>query len=262
MGSASVQGPLWGARAHDWASLAEPAQTPFYEEVFDVVKVRPDTRLLDVGCGAGLALVLAHQRGATVTGLDASEDLIAIARHRLTDADLRVGDLEELPFPDHAFTTVTSFNAVQYATDPTRALRELSRVAERGAPIAIVTWGDPSRSEMRDVLAAIGGLLPPPPPGAGGPFALSRPGALEELVATAGLQPEQTGEVPTPYIYPDVTTAVQAQSSSGPAVRAANHAGPDALRTTLTDVLAGYRQPDGTVRLDNVFRYIVATTPV
>ena len=175
MGSASVQGPLWGARSHDWASLAEPGQTPFYEEVFDAVNVGPDTRLLDVGCGAGLALVLAHKRGATVTGLDASEGLIAVARERLSDADLRVGDLEELPFADHAFTTVTSFNAVQYAADPTQALRELARVAEPGAPIAIVTWGDPARSEMRDVLAAIGGLLPPPPPGAGGPFALSQP---------------------------------------------------------------------------------------
>jgi SAM-dependent methyltransferase len=228
--------------------------------VFDAAKVGPDTRLLDAGCGSGLALVLAHQRGAAVTGIDASDELIAIARQRLADADLRVGDVEQLPFRDAAFTAVTSFNAVQYASDPSHAVRELSRVAEQGAPIAIVTWGDPSRSEMRDVLAAIGGLLPPPPPGAGGPFALSQPGALEALVESAGLEPEQTGEVPTPYVYPDLPTAVRAQGSSGPAARAALHAGPEALDAALTDVMAGYRQPDGTVRLDNVFRYLVATT--
>jgi hypothetical protein len=66
--------------------------------------------------------------------------------------------------------------------------------------------------------------------------------------------------VPTPYVYPDVETAVRAQRCSGPAVRAARHAGPAAVRAALTEVMARYRQPDGTVRLDNVFRYLVATS--
>jgi SAM-dependent methyltransferase len=260
MGSATVQGPLWGARARDWAELAEPGQTPFYEAVFDVLSIGPGTRLLDVGCGAGLALTLAEKRGATVTGLDASAPMIDIARDRLPAADLAVGDLEALPFPSAAFTTVTSFNAVQYASDPRHALREMARVLEPAARVAIVTWGDPQRSEMRDVLAAIGGLLPPPPSAAGGPFALSRPGALEELVGSVGLAPGQSGEVATPYVYPDVPTAVRAQLSSGPAARAAEHAGADAVRAALSEVMSGYRKPDGSVRLDNVFRYLVATT--
>jgi SAM-dependent methyltransferase len=261
MGSSSVQGPLWGAQARTWAELAEVGQTPFYEAVFDALKIDNRTQLLDAGCGAGLALQLAAQRGAaSVTGLDASHELLAIARERLPEADLRQGDLEELPFADGSFTAVTSFNAVQYATDPRRALRELGRVTEPGAPIAVVTWGDPARSEMRDVLVAIGGLMPPPPPGAGGPFALSRPGALEELVESAGLTAGKAGEVPTPYCYPDVATAVRAQLASGPAARAAQHAGQQAVQDALTTVMTSYRQPDGAVRLDNVFRYLVATT--
>ena len=260
MGSSSVQGPLWGAQARTWAELAEVGQTPFYEAVFDVLKIDDRSRLLDVGCGAGLALQLAARRGASVTGLDASAGLLAIARERLPEADLRQGDLEELPFADGSFTASTSFNAVQYASDPKRALRELGRVTEPGAPIAVLTWGDPARSEMRDVLRAIGGLLPPPPPGAGGPFALSQPGALEDLVESAGLLAGEAGEVPTPYCYPDVQTAVRAQLASGPAARARQHAGEQAVEDALTEVMTSYRQPDGSVRLDNVFRYLVATT--
>ena len=261
MGSSSIQGPLWGAQARTWAELAEPGQTPFYEAVFDVLKIDSRSRLLDVGCGAGLALQLAAQRGAaSVTGLDASDGLLAIARERLPKADLRQGDLEELPFSAGSFTAVTSFNAVQYATDPQRALRELGRVTEPGAPIAVVTWGDPARSEMRDVLGAIGGLLPPPPPGAGGPFALSQSGALEELVESAGLIAGEAGEVPTPYCYPDVQTAVRAQLASGPAARASQHAGRQAVEEALTTVMTRYRQPDGSVRLDNAFRYLIAGT--
>jgi SAM-dependent methyltransferase len=259
MGSASVQGPLWGARAQDWADLAEPAQVPFYEAVFDALGVGPATWLLDVCCGAGLALQLAAKRGATVAGIDAAEGLVAVARRRSPDADVRLGDLEQLPFPDAAFTAATSFNGVQYAADPQAALWELRRVLVPGSPVAVLTWGPPERSEMRDVLGAIGALLPPPPPGAGGPFALSAPGALETLVEGAGLRAGATGEVPTPYVYPDVATAVRAQSASGPAVRAAAHAGDAALQDALTAVMHRYRR-DGGVRLDNVFRYVLAWT--
>jgi SAM-dependent methyltransferase len=259
MGTATIQGPLWGAQATVWAELAEPAQEPFYRAAFDAVAVTAGTRLLDVGCGAGLALTLAARRGATVAGLDASAALIDIARSRLPEADLRIGDLEDLPFADDSFTAATSFNAVQYAADPRHALQELGRVTRPGAPIAIVTWGDPSRSQMRDVLGAIGALLPPPPPGAGGPFALSRPGALEALVESAGLTPQHADEVATPYEYPDVDTAVRAQASSGPAARAAQHAGDGALCLALRTVMQRYRRTDGTVRLDNVFRCLLAT---
>jgi hypothetical protein len=83
---------------------------------------------------------------------------------------------------------------------------------------------------------------------------------LEDLVQDAGLVPERAGEVPTPYLYPGVDVAVRAQSASGPAVRAAQHAGQKALHDVLTEVMTRYRQPDGAVRLDNVFRYLVATT--
>ena len=157
MGSASVQGPLWGAKAQDWTELTEPGQQPFYEAVFDVLRIGPETRLVDVGCGAGLALQLAAKRGAAVAGLDAAERLVEVARRRNPDVDVRVGDLEQLPFPDATFTAATSFNAVQYASDPTAALRELRRVLAPGSPVAVLTWGAPERSEMRDVIAAIGG---------------------------------------------------------------------------------------------------------
>ena len=71
---------------------------------------------------------------------------------------------------------------------------------------------------------------------------------------------DRAGEVPTPYIYPDVETAVRAQMSSGPAVRAAQHAGRQAVDDALTIVMTRYRGSDGVVRLDNVFRYLIATS--
>lgn len=258
MGSARVQGPLWGASAKDWAAIAEPGQIPFYEAALDALAVREGMSLLDVGCGAGLALELARARGAIVSGLDAAEGLLAVARERLPDADLREGEIEELPYDADCFDAVTAFNSVQYATDPNAALREIRRVARPDAPVAIATWGPVEQCEMRLVLAGIGSLLPPPRPGAGGPFALAAPGALEALVDGAGLSAESVIDVPTPYIYPDVNTAVQGQLASGPARMAIERAGRDAVSSALLDALEPVTTPDGSVHMDNVFKVVIA----
>ena len=261
MGSAEKQGPLWSAAPRDWAEIAEPGQVPFYEAALEALGVEGAISLLDVGCGSGLALQLAHKRGATVAGIDAAEGLLSVARERVPDGDLRHGDLEELPFKDATFDAVTAFNSVQYAADPAAALREIKRVAKSGAGVAVATWGTADQCEMRVVLAAIGSLLPPPPPGSGGPFALAAPGALEALVEGAGLTAERSIDVPTPYIYPDLDTATRGQLSSGPARMAINTAGVDATTSALRDALATGLQADGSIRLDNVFKVVVARTP-
>jgi SAM-dependent methyltransferase len=258
MGTAQVQGPLWGAAARDWAELAEPMQVPFFEAAFDALGVGTGTLLLDAGCGAGLALALAEKRGATVTGLDASAGLLAVATERLPEADLQEGDLEQLPYADDTFDAVTAFNSVQYTGDPSAALREIKRVAKPGARVAIATWGTADQCEMRAVLGAIGSLLPPPPPGAGGPFALAARGALEELAEGAGLAAEQAIDVPTPFTYADVDTAVRAHLASGPARRAIETAGLEATREALLPVCEQARQEDGAIRWDNVFKVVIA----
>lgn len=258
MGSAEVQGKLWGAAARDWSADVEPTMTPMYEAAFDAIGLEPGTRLLDAGCGSGLALQLAAKQGAIVTGFDASAGLLEDARERVPDADIRQGDLEALPYDDGTFGAVTAFNSVQYAADPTAALREIKRVAVSGAPVAIATWGDPEQCETRVLLAAIGSLLPPPPPGAGGPFALAAPGALEALVEAAGLSAQHALEVPLPFVFPDLDTAVRGQLASGPARRAIEHAGLDATRDAVTASCDGFQQADGSYRQNNVFRVVIA----
>jgi ubiquinone/menaquinone biosynthesis C-methylase UbiE len=109
--AAQVQRRLWGTDPRAWADLAEAHNQPLFEAVLDAAAVGPGTRLLDVGCGSGLALVLARERGARPSGLDISRGLLQIARERLPDADLREGDMEFLPFADRAFDAVTGVNA-------------------------------------------------------------------------------------------------------------------------------------------------------
>jgi len=105
-------GQAWGARATDWAYLFEPYARPANDLLFAKLCVTEGVRLLDIACGSGLAAHGASRRGATVSGLDASAALIDIAQARTPSADLRVGDMFALPFPDGAFDVATSFNGI------------------------------------------------------------------------------------------------------------------------------------------------------
>jgi len=87
MGSAKVQGELWSLAAQDWANLQEPLTKPLWVAMIDATKVGNGTRFFDAGCGGGGASIIAAERGAIISGLDASDALIAIARKRLPEGD-------------------------------------------------------------------------------------------------------------------------------------------------------------------------------
>ena len=155
-------GALWGARAAAWAE--EEAEAAKFEEPLARAEIGPGRAVLDVGCGSACSSA-GGRREARVAGLDASEALLAIARRRVPEADLRVGDMGRLPFDDDAFDAVTGFNSFFLAPDMTEAVREAGRVARPGAPVVIQVWGRPERVALTPMFAALRGLRGAPPPG-------------------------------------------------------------------------------------------------
>lgn len=260
--SGEANGRIWGLRAADWSTIQEPQCAAAYHAVFDKAVVGSETRVLDAGCGAGLALSLAAELGASVSGIDASEALLDVARRRLPDASLLHGDLEELPFDTDAFDVVTGFNSFQYAADPVMALQEARRVTRPGGKVFIMTWGEPAGMEAAALVAALKPLLPPPPPGAAGPFALSEPGKLEALAASAGLSALEVFDVDTPWTYPDLATAQKGLGSSGVAAKAAEINGQSVLDAAHEAALVPFRQPDGAYRIGATFRVLMAGVDV
>ena len=261
MGSAEIQGAVWSAGARTWADLQEIQHAPIYQAAFDAIDVGSRVKLLDAGCGAGLALDIARARGADVTGLDAAEGLLTIARERLPLADLRQGDLEEMPYTDDSFDAVTAFNSVQFAEQPLNALTEIRRVCKPGHSVAITIWAPAEENGMRFLLEALGPLREPPPAGAPpvGPFTLSERGVLEALMKQAGLAVGEPIEVPTPWSYQDKETAVHGMLGTGPGVTAVAAAGEERTREVLGQAFERFVGNDGTVLVNNKFRVLPAT---
>jgi SAM-dependent methyltransferase len=262
--AAEVQRRLWGTDPQAWADLAESHNQPLFEAVLDAARVGPGTRLLDVGCGSGLTLVLAAQRGAIPSGLDVSPGLLAIARKRLPGAglpgaDLRDGDMESLPFADASFDAVTGVNAFQFAGDPRRALSEAARVLRPGGRVVASLFAEPERSQGTVAHEAMTALIPPERVADHAPYALSAPGNLESALVSAGLTLDASGEVVCPWHYASMDEALRALLCSAGGARAAEAAGPDAVREALKPALAQFQDPaDGTVTMVNTFRWVAA----
>ncbi len=233
----------------------EPQMGPLYEAALDEVAIRPGTRLLDVGCGAGRLLELAARRGAEVSGIDASGPYVDIARDRVPEADLAVGDLGSLPFEDDSFDAITGIDAFPFAADPARALREVARVGRTGAPVVIAAWGRPDQCEAAAYLNDVGALLPT---STRRPFALAEEGALEAFAEAGGLQPGRRREVLCVWTFRDEGHAVRTLSSTDVAVAAAEIAGVESVDDAIRQALEPYAMSDGGFRLENTFTYLVA----
>jgi SAM-dependent methyltransferase len=260
--AAEVQRRLWGTDPRAWADLAEAHNQPLFEAVLDAAQVSQGTRVLDVGCGSGLALAMAKQRGAVPAGLDISPDLLAIARNRLPGAELAEGNMESLPFEHATFDAVTGVNAFQFAGDPRRALREAARVVRPGGRVVASLFAAPERSQGTVAHKAMSALIPPGHAADHAPYALSAPGNLEAALTRAGLQITESGEVVCSWRYPSMDDAVRGLLCSAGGARAAEAAGEEAVRDVLHQALARFQDPrTGAVTLRNTFRWVAAQRP-
>ena len=90
-------------------------------------------RILDVGTGTGRAAIALARRGALVTGVDASAEMLHVAERRAHEAGAAVtfvrGDAHGLDFPDRSFDAVVCLRVLMHTPDWRASLRELCRVS-------------------------------------------------------------------------------------------------------------------------------------
>ncbi|MFF3456606.1 methyltransferase domain-containing protein [Streptomyces sp. NPDC002730] len=269
------------ARARDWAEIQERMLVPLYEAVYERLEVGSWTRLLGLGCGSGLALLIAASRGAGVTGVDADRERLALARERMApeaqggrearDGDGRTRDAELLDNLASAaadvrrplYNMITAFQPIGCAAGDSEGLGPALEAAversEHGAAVVLTGWGPPERCATSGVLRVAGRLTDRMRSAGGWRPALRDD--LEDVASQAGLKPDGSGRVACPFGYADMESAVRGLLSTGlyaAAVRATDQAQVD---KEITEALHPYRRRDGTVWMPNVFRYLIARTP-
>ncbi|WP_406092044.1 methyltransferase domain-containing protein [Streptomyces sp. NBC_01013] len=264
-----------GSRARDWAEIQERMLAPLYEAVYTRLEVGPTTRMLSLGCGSGLALLIAARRGAHVTGVDPDLERLALARMRLlpgAEDEGRPGAaeprlLESLPATtagQEPYSLITAFTPIGCSPGDGEALvRTLGAAvpsAGRRSTVVLTGWGPPERCATEAVLRVATRL-------AGGPGsakATSGRGArrddLENVASRSGLKPDGSGRVACPFGYADVDSAVRGLLSTRLFDAAVEATDRSQVEKEVAEALHPHLRRDGTVWMPNVFRYLVCTT--
>lgn len=258
MGSQAIQSHLWGQRPQDWATVQEPTGMAGYIHALDFIGSVNRLRLLDVGCGTGIFSDMANGKGAEVTGIDATDNLINEAKLHNPNISFLTGEMEELPFEDELFDVVCGFNSFQYAANTKNALTEAKRVLKPGGKLVAMIWGNKEDCEAATYLKAVGSLLPPPPPGAPGPFALTENHLLESILEEIGFKILDNTDVASIWDYPDLDTALRGLLSVGPAAKAIENSGYENVYQTVSGAVKPYVQANGHVVYKNKFRVVIA----
>ncbi|WP_017584183.1 class I SAM-dependent methyltransferase [Nocardiopsis valliformis] len=182
----------WDGIAHAYHRFLGPLTALAAPAVLDAARVEPGCRVLDAATGPGYAAGLALSRGASVTAIDLSVEILALARRLWPGVRLRVADVHALPFGNGAFDATVAGFLVPHMADHARAVGELARVTAPGGRVALSTWDAPARVPVFGLVrAAVGaaGARPDPdvPPGPDF-FHYSDPDRLAALLGSAGLR--------------------------------------------------------------------------
>ncbi|WP_395316876.1 class I SAM-dependent methyltransferase [Variovorax sp. UC74_104] len=168
-----------------WSTFAPTAMftTPVAGHLVGFAQIAEGEAVLDVGTGTGVVAVTAARRGARVTGLDLTPELIEAARENAGisghgDIAWTEGDAENLPYADASFDVVLSQFGHMFAPRPEVAISEMRRVLKPGGRIAFATW--PPEHFVGRMFAFIGRNSPPPPAGASPPPQWGNPAIVTE----------------------------------------------------------------------------------
>ncbi|MBT2302178.1 methyltransferase domain-containing protein [Variovorax paradoxus] len=209
----------WGPFVGDW--LGEATET-----MFDLARIGPGSRVLDVAAGAGEQSISAARRvgeSGHVLATDIAPALLerAAADARtagLSNVETRELDGEALDaLPAGSFDAAISRVGLIYFPDQQRALAGMCRALRPGGRVAAIVYSTPERNAFFSIPVKIireRAKLPAPLPGQPGPFSLGAEGVLEAAFTKAGLRDIEVRKVPSPVKLPSAAECVRFERES------------------------------------------------
>jgi ubiquinone/menaquinone biosynthesis C-methylase UbiE len=223
------------------------------DQTLRVARLRPGERVLDLATGTGITAIAARERGAKVTGVDLTPELLAVARRNAAeqgfdDIEFKEGDIEALPFADAAFDVVISTCGHMFAPDQPRVAAEMARVTRPGGRAVFLAW---TPEGGLGAWFRITNKHVPPPAGVASPFQWGDPAKVSQLLENGFRDFTFTrGDCPQfGASAEEIWTLFSTRY--GPTIRAVASLQGDALAALRGELLAfleGYRAADGKVR--------------
>ena len=138
----------------------EKGHRPVGEQAIARMRISPDARVLDVGCGSGWAtrMLAEYAFDGRVTGIDISDEMIRLAREpsrSVANVDFEIASAEQLPFSDHEFTHAFSMESLYYYRNIPKALKEIHRALKPGGSFVAVVdlyWENEATHQWIDTL--------------------------------------------------------------------------------------------------------------
>jgi SAM-dependent methyltransferase len=205
------------------------------EAVVESLGVRPELKVLDLGCGDGTTALPAARRGADVLGVDIARNLVEAANrraqeHALTNLRFQEGDacnLSELA--DDTFDLVVSIFGAMFAPKPFDVAREMVRVTRPGGRIVMGNWIPNDPTLVAQILKISAAYSPPPPEGFVSPMTWGMESHVLERFGAAGVPEAQITCVRDTYMFnyphPPIELVAAFRSYYGPTMNAFESAG-------------------------------------
>jgi len=192
----------WHERAGIYDDFVGRLTTEAAARLLDAAGAIPKMRLLDVCCGPGYGAGQAAARGLNAVGIDIAPGMVAEAQRRFPAVEFRVGDAEELEFPDSSFDAVICPFGLLHLPEPDKAIGEAFRVLRSGGRYAFTVWCSPDKAQLLGLAlkatlahADMTVPLPPAPP----MFQFSDPAFSTAALERAGFKDVNVEEVPITY---------------------------------------------------------------
>jgi ubiquinone/menaquinone biosynthesis C-methylase UbiE len=228
----------------------------------EAARVAPGQSVLDVACGTGIvARTVAGRLGGRgrVVGVDLNRNMLAVASQHAEDIEWREGDAQDLPFDDDQFDAVLCQSGLMFFPDPTRAIREMARVAKPDGVVAVQVWASlesqPAYSRLVEIAARHAG-----------PDAVNLLGAywscgdldrLRSQFEAADLDVSTVRTLTEVATFDSVDELVATEVESTPLIERITSEVYDRIREDAREALAKFRTDDG-VRIPLVGHVIAA----
>ena len=247
----------WGPFIGSWLGDAT-------EAMFEMARVGPGCRVLDVAAGAGEQSLAAARRVGPGGHVLATDIAPALLEH--ADRDARAAGLGDIvatreldgealaTLPAASFDVAISRVGLIYFPDQQRALAGMKHALKRGGRIAAIVYSTPERNAFFSTPVRIireRAQLPPPLPGQPGPFSLGGDGVLEAAFAKAGCTQIEVRRVPSPVKLPSAAECVRFERESFGALHqmmaSLDDGGRAQVWRDIESALQAFETPDGFV---------------